>query len=108
MKRLFPVFLLFVIILTACSQENEQASNEQMTDYLIKRPEFPNMPESVGDPKALVEEKNTSAPVNVNGENIIQACQVLSLEDFRQVGMYLYPNPLSGPLTRYYFDGEGK
>ncbi|PTM59727.1 hypothetical protein [Desmospora activa] len=112
MRKAFSIIGVF-ILLSGCSFlpiDQEQAENGEQNDkdVYVERPEYKDypIPESIGDPAPLVEKTNDKA-VEYNGEKIIQACNLLSLEDIQEAGVLLHPHTGNG-IKRIYFDGKGK
>lgn len=61
----------------------------------------------VGDPLA-VKMSSDGQTVSYNGSPVIQACNLLRLDDFKKDGLLLKANTLPSVITRAYNDGVGK
>lgn len=62
---------------------------------------------SIGDPAALVLQKN-SQPVTYQNTKVVQACSVFGPDDIRATGLALRPHSLTVAFARNYFDGKGQ
>lgn len=108
------IFLLFPLLLVGCSalflegedsqSDQEKESAETANSEFVDRPGYDSLPEGVADPDPLVTRTGGDA-VKIKGEAIVQACNLITLEDLRGMGAYLNP---AYDLSRLFFDGKGQ
>lgn len=70
------------------------------------RPGYPPNGPSVGDPAALVPEPG-GATVTYRGSAVVQACDVVTLDDLTDLGVSLLGGTATAIVTRDHLDGQG-
>jgi hypothetical protein len=73
---------------------------------VTERPGFPPPGPAIGDPVALVSEPGGAA-VAYRGTPVVQACDLVTLDDIAAAGLTLLPGTATGLVQRNYLDGQG-
>lgn len=91
------------------SSQGKNNGGDQNTGLYHDRAGFDraNLSEGIGDPAPLITKAGSAAPASYKGTAVIQACNVLTIEDIRKLGLALTPNTLTG-IERNYIDGESQ
>jgi len=76
--------------------------------YYYNRPGYnkKDLSTGTGDPEALKPVANSTA-VTYGGSPVLQACNVLNLDDLHKANLHLVASPLTESMTRSFFDGKG-
>jgi len=105
---IITVVLLLVVVFYAVviMLHKPQGGNSQdQTTLYINRPGFTHT-DGVGDPLGLAS-KSAGQVVQYGGQNVVQACALLSVEDVRAAGFKIDPDQLTTSVTQTFFDGVG-
>jgi len=108
---ILAVALIVVIVgvVIASSGSNKDQENQKSADNVYyDRPgiDRANLTEAIGDPAPLISKPGAS-PVSYKGTKVIQACNLITLEEIRKQGLQIYPNSLTA-FERTYFDGQSQ
>jgi hypothetical protein len=100
------VALAAVALVTGCTVSTGGAARP--LDLLtVERPGHPPNGPGVGDPVALASEPG-GAPVTYGGSAVVQACDVVTLDDLASLGVALLGGTANGLVTRDHLDGQGR
>jgi len=102
---LVVVLGLFVMSLFAPKKPQTAADQSHAADLYINRPGY-DVADGIGDAAAL-KQASTNKVISYGGTNVIQACDILSIQAINDSGMKLKANPDSQAVKRTYFDGNG-
>jgi len=100
--------ILFIMLRQSDNKSNDGSSNAQEL-YITREGYDPQeYGTGIGDPLAIVMKPGSSDAVTYRGTKVIQACNVLSMDDIRgDLSLKTRAHQLQG-FTRAYFDGQGK
>ncbi|HEX6462706.1 MAG TPA: hypothetical protein VFZ58_05590 [Candidatus Saccharimonadales bacterium] len=105
------IVLVGVIIAAALLNKSQPGSNQTSDNSSLyyDRPgyERSKLGTAISDPMALKITANNQA-VNYQGQAVIQACNVLTLDDITNEDLLIKANTLPTPYSRVYNDGVGK
>ena len=100
------ILIVSLILGPKKSSQNADTSSTNTGYYDREGYDRGKLPTSIGDPAPLVAAP-VATPVHYAGQPVIQACNLLTLDDLQQAKLLLAPNSISGP-SRHYFDGKGQ
>lgn len=93
------VIAIIVVVVAALTWQNVQ------TPQQVQRPGYNNIAASILDPAPL-KAVPTAQAATAQGATVIQACNLLTLDDLAKQQLYIAPNPLAS-FTRSYFNNQG-
>jgi hypothetical protein len=96
--------VLVAVVGAGCSQTTAGTSSPSAGPLSTQRPGYSPHP-ALGDPVALVSEPGGAA-VTYRGAPVVQACDLVTLDDLAAVGLTL-TSGVSGGIERSYLDGQG-
>jgi hypothetical protein len=100
------IIIAIIITIVDAVQRNGSEPQSNNQSLYVQRDGYPQT-DGVSDP-AAVASKKVSQAVTKAGQAIIQACNLLSIEDLKSQGIPLQANTLPGAISRTFNDGEGK
>ncbi|HSX08366.1 MAG TPA: hypothetical protein VLG11_05725 [Candidatus Saccharimonadales bacterium] len=103
------VAIAIIGIIVSVITQKKPASKSTSSDsgLVIERPGYSNVADNgSADPFGLTQ-VSTGKVVSYQGQNIIQACSVLTLQNIRDAGFLTSSSSATGPTTRTFFDGVG-
>jgi hypothetical protein len=92
--------------MAGCSTTVSGAPAPSSGILVTERPGYPPPGDAVGDYGALVSEPGGAA-VTYRGVPVVQACDLITLDDIPAAGLRLLPGTTDGMVKRSYFDGQG-
>jgi hypothetical protein len=98
--------VLVAAVTAGCSPSTGWSPPTSADVLSTQRPGYPPNAEAVGDPAALVSEPGGAA-VTYRGMPVVQACDLVTLEDIAAAGLTLRGGTASGLVRRNYLDGQG-
>ena len=102
----FGAAIVVAVGVGGCSVTTAGSPEPSAGVLVTERPGFPPPGPAVGDPVALVSEPGGAA-VTYRGTPVVQACDLVTLEDVAAVGLALLPGTATGLVQRNYLDGQG-
>lgn len=101
------IIIVITIVLMVKGNGTQQPTDAQAVYH--DRPGYDRnkLGDGVADPFAVTFTK-TQTPVTYQSNKVIQACNLLRVEDITEQGMYLKANTLTTPISRAFNDGVGK
>lgn len=99
--------VIIVVVILATRGNNTQQSSDQATSYDRPGYDRKKLGSAFADPFAIKFTPNSKA-VEHKDNKVIQACNLLSIEDVTKQGLLIKANTLATPVTRTFNDGVGK
>lgn len=101
------LFIVVAGIIALVVGQKKPASNEAAGGDSIRynRPGYEAEGTGIGDPAALVAEK-TSKVVQYEGQNMLQPCTLITIDDLQGFGLQLLQNQIASPVEVSSFDGQ--
>lgn len=101
------IAIVGVIVSVITQKKPASKSTGNDSGLVMNRAGYPNVADNgSADPLGLTQ-VSTGKVVSYQGQNVIQACSVLTLQDIRDAGFLTSSSSEIGSTTRTFFDGEG-
>lgn len=101
------VILILVVVMTLKSGSDNQSNDAEATFYDRPGYDRTKLGTAFADPFAIKFSPNSKA-VDYQGNKVIQACNVLTLDDLTEQGILVKANTIPTPVSRVVNDGIGK
>jgi hypothetical protein len=101
------IALLVAALVTGCAVTTGGAARPAPGPLTVERPGHPPNGPAVGDPLALVSEPG-GATVTYGGSAVVQACDLVTLDDLARLGVALLGGIITGAVARDHLDGQGR
>jgi hypothetical protein len=97
-----------IAVALANGGKKDDGTNKPTGNVYYDRPGFERskLGDAIGDPAPLIT-KSGAAAVSYKGSPVVQACNLLTVEELRKQGLQLSPNSLTA-FERTYFDGQSQ
>ncbi|HEU5121359.1 MAG TPA: hypothetical protein VFT59_00805 [Candidatus Saccharimonadales bacterium] len=99
--------ITLVVILTSAKQDNGPSQNQQNTYYDRPGYDRSQLGGSIADPFAVRFEANSQS-VEYRGSKVVQACNILTMDDITSQDILINANTLPTVISRTYNNGAGK
>lgn len=102
------VIIILIVVLGGGKKSNQQNSTGTQLDssVYVERKGYFNENGGIGDAEALFSEPGGTI-ATFKGQNAIQPCALITIKDIRDNGVYIYANPLAGPVRQSTYTGQG-
>lgn len=103
------LIVIAIIVVASLSSKKNGSDSASLDSVYVERDGYPRkeIGDGIADAAALSFEKSNNVIETGQSVKVIPACAVLTFDDIKNEGLLPKANPLSGVVSRSYFDGEG-